>query len=295
MNELITHVHKKRWLIVHCKFDALSAGVSAVLSAFDKFFQEINEEINSDEELEGMISKVVKHFDANNLNFLSGIIPNFRGFVKDETNLIHADSSERNTFNSGEVQAATSCLNFLLNLMVKLLSSAQRPLLLFLDDLHWGDETAMALLNTLVDDLSQEAGLSNDLKRVLIVGSYRDNEVDEKHPLHATIEQIKTCEHVEMTEVCLNGLSSTDVELMVSDSLVYPRRLTRSLSKLIHQKSIGNPLFVRGKIYSCGPACTAFVFFIAHLPHHLLNRVPARAICRESHDIQLGKQEVGME
>src|SRR5262249_7972612 len=59
----------------------------------------------------------------------------------------------------------------------------EHPLALFLDDLQWLDA---ATLNLLEDLLTQ-----TDVRQVLLIGAYRDNEVTAAHPLMRTLDAIK--------------------------------------------------------------------------------------------------------
>ena len=59
----------------------------------------------------------------------------------------------------------------------------EHPLALFLDDLQWLDA---ATLDFLEDLLVQE-----DLAHLLVVGAYRDNEVDPAHPLMRRLAAIR--------------------------------------------------------------------------------------------------------
>ncbi|MBF0565457.1 MAG: AAA family ATPase [Nitrospirae bacterium] len=61
-------------------------------------------------------------------------------------------------------------LNFL-----RVFSSADHPLVLFLDDLQWADSGSEALIELIMAD--------GDFSHLLIICAYRDNEVDALHPL----------------------------------------------------------------------------------------------------------------
>lgn len=140
-------------------------------------------------------------------------------------------------FDSSDTEASKCRLHHLFGLLVKAIS--QRPVLLFFDDLHWADQASLDLMMALVHQ--QVNGGSN----VMFVGSYRSNEIADSDPLDLSLQQIKVLVSVTLTEILLNGLSCDDVNVMVSEALCYPRRLTHTLSNLIHQKSTGNPLFVK--------------------------------------------------
>ena len=59
----------------------------------------------------------------------------------------------------------------------------EHPLALFLDDLQWLDAATLDLLEDL---LTQP-----DVRHLLLIGAYRDNEVNATHPLMRKLEAIR--------------------------------------------------------------------------------------------------------
>ena len=59
----------------------------------------------------------------------------------------------------------------------------EHPLVLFLDDLQWLDSATLDVLEDLL--------LQPDLKHLLLIGAYRDNEVDHHHPLTRKLDAIR--------------------------------------------------------------------------------------------------------
>ena len=65
---------------------------------------------------------------------------------------------------------------------VGVFARSEHPLALFLDDLQWLDA---ATLDFLQDLLTQP-----DVHHLMLIGAYRDNEVDSAHPLWCKLEAI---------------------------------------------------------------------------------------------------------
>src|ERR1700678_356539 len=108
------------------------------------------------------------------------------------------------------------------------------PLGLFLDDLQWLDA---ATLDFLEDLLVQE-----DLAHLLVVGAYRDNEVDPAHPLMRRLAAIRAA-GAAVQKIRLTPLNSTDLTRLITDTFrCEPQRAT-TLAQLIHGKTAGNPFF----------------------------------------------------
>jgi PAS domain S-box-containing protein len=111
----------------------------------------------------------------------------------------------------------------------------EHPLTLFLDDLQWLD---VATLRFIEDLLSWP-----DVKHLLIVGAYRDNEVSLSHPLMLTLDLIRKA-GVIVDEIVLKPLSFEDVNHFIADALRCDRLRSESLARLVHKKTAGNPFFV---------------------------------------------------
>jgi len=110
----------------------------------------------------------------------------------------------------------------------------EHPLALFLDDLQWLDA---ATLDFLEDLLVQE-----DLAHVLVVGAYRDNEVDPAHPLMRRLSAIREA-GATVHEIRLASLASGDLVHLVADVFHCDSQPATSLAQLLHEKTAGNPFF----------------------------------------------------
>lgn len=118
---------------------------------------------------------------------------------------------------------------------------ADHPLVLFLDDLQWADDASLQLLQTLLDDPETEY--------LLLLGSFRDDEVDAVHPLRRTMNAIaQQGIPVEMLTLAPIGLESI-VELL-SDLLSADAKTVRPLGEIVQQKTQGIPFFVNAFLRS---------------------------------------------
>jgi class 3 adenylate cyclase len=111
-----------------------------------------------------------------------------------------------------------------------------RPLLLVLDDLHWADKPSLLLLQFLVRQLGTA--------RLLVLGTYRDTELDRTHPLADVRTSLRRDAAVE--RVALRGLSSPEVmtllEARAGHALDAPGR---ALAAALQRETEGNPFFVQ--------------------------------------------------
>src|ERR1700723_3246287 len=107
---------------------------------------------------------------------------------------------------------------------------AEHPLALFLDDLQWLDAATLELLERLVTD--------PDVRHLMLVGAYRDNEVSSSHPLMRTLAGIRRF-GVRMQEIVLAPLRMDDVERLVADALRTEPDAAHALAQLVHEKTGG--------------------------------------------------------
>ena len=110
----------------------------------------------------------------------------------------------------------------------------EHPLALFLDDLQWLDAATIDLLEDL---LAQQ-----DIRHLLVIGAYRDNEVDSAHPLMrklGTIRQSSTT----VQDIVLAPLNYGDLGQLIADSLHCDSTRASPLVQLVHEKTAGNPFF----------------------------------------------------
>ena len=110
----------------------------------------------------------------------------------------------------------------------------EHPLALFLDDLQWLDAATLGLLEHLITD--------PDVRHLMLVGAYRDNEVSSSHPLVRTLEAIRKA-GARMQEILLAPLRLDDIGRLLADALHCEQHAAQPLAQLVHEKTGGNPFF----------------------------------------------------
>ena len=112
---------------------------------------------------------------------------------------------------------------------------ADHPLALFLDDLQWLDGATLDLLEDLL--------ARSDLHHLMLVGAYRDNEVEAAHPLTRKLAAIRQA-GAQVQEIRLTPLARDDLRQLVADALRCKPPSAAPLAQLVHEKTAGNPFFV---------------------------------------------------
>jgi DNA-binding winged helix-turn-helix (wHTH) protein len=111
-------------------------------------------------------------------------------------------------------------------------AAASEPHLLVLDDLHWADRASLLLIEFLANELRSS--------RLVVLGSYRVDEVHAEHPLVGTLG--KVVRHADCDRVFLRGLTRDEVERFIALSGgVEP---ARPLVDAVLEKTEGNPFLI---------------------------------------------------
>ncbi|SEE89121.1 Predicted ATPase [Burkholderia sp. WP9] len=110
----------------------------------------------------------------------------------------------------------------------------EHPLVLFLDDLQWLDAGTLSLLESLL--------AAPNLRNLLLVGAYRDNEVGPAHPLARALVAIREL-GVPVHDIVLAPLQLGDVARLIGEALHAAPAEVAPLAQFIVEKTGGNPFF----------------------------------------------------
>jgi predicted ATPase/GAF domain-containing protein len=109
------------------------------------------------------------------------------------------------------------------------------PLTLVLDDLQWADAASLQLLRMLMG--------KSGVRDLLLLGAYRDNEIDPAHPLLPAVEAIEA-EGTRVQTLTLQPLAERHVTQLLSDTLNAPLKHVEPLCRLLLARTEGNPFFL---------------------------------------------------
>ncbi|MBB5018690.1 diguanylate cyclase (GGDEF)-like protein/PAS domain S-box-containing protein [Chitinivorax tropicus] len=130
---------------------------------------------------------------------------------------------------------AQNRFNMLFQRFVRVFYQADHPLVIFLDDLQWADMATLQLMEVLLID--DEAG------HLMIIGAFRDNEVNEQHPLTALTERLDR-QAAPISFIVLQSMHLEHVTRLVSDAFYCSLEEAEPLADLVLHKTAGNPFFV---------------------------------------------------
>jgi tetratricopeptide (TPR) repeat protein len=108
-----------------------------------------------------------------------------------------------------------------------------QPMLVVLEDLHDADKGTLDMLTHVSRNIANA--------RLLIVGTYRDVEVDRSHPLSAALAELRRVSS--FGRVILRGLNADEVRRMLES--ITRLEVPWGLAEALHRQTEGNPLFVQ--------------------------------------------------
>ncbi|MCC5932879.1 MAG: AAA family ATPase [Balneolales bacterium] len=126
-------------------------------------------------------------------------------------------------------------LNYLFSSFVQAITAGGNPIVMFIDDLQWADSASLSLLSVLMSN--------KELKNLMCICAYRDNEVSEAHPFITTMDEMRKKGAV-ISEISIRNLEEADVHQLISDATHLPLNQTASLAGLVYEKTLGNAFFV---------------------------------------------------
>lgn len=124
--------------------------------------------------------------------------------------------------------------NHLIGKFLRVFCRPEHPLVLFLDDLQWADASSLTLLKLIMTDETTGS--------ILVIGAYRDEEVDAAHPVSRSLDALEK-EHVSIRHIVLDALDRNEIAEIVADTVHDEQSSVAPLATLVYQKTAGNPYF----------------------------------------------------
>lgn len=163
---------------------------------------------------------------------------------------------------------------------ISVFARPEHPLALFLDDLQWLDPATLDLLEDLLT--------GSDLRHLLLIGAYRDNEVTPTHPLVRKLDAIRQA-GAPLQDIVLGPLAIEDLQQLLADCLRCESRRAAPLARLILQKTSGNAFFAIQFISALADeGLLAFDYDGAQWSWEL-NRIHAKGYTDNVVDLMVGK------
>lgn len=229
---LVHEIHKpisaRKGHFVEGKFDQYqknipySAWIQVLTGMVDFFLTE------KEAQLEDWKEKIMAAVGDNG-KLLTDVIPNLELILGPQPDVPEIGSTE-----------AQNRFNYVFQKFINIVAQKEHPLVLFLDDLQWADSASLNLVGTLMAD--------SESNYLLLIGAYRDSEVDTSHALMIEIEKLAD-NNVHIEKIILGNLLAEHVDEIVADAMHSAQLASIALAQLIFQKTYGNAFFVHQMLH----------------------------------------------
>ncbi|MBW4646833.1 MAG: AAA family ATPase [Goleter apudmare HA4340-LM2] len=221
VNEVHKPIVRQRGYFIKGKFDQFNRNIP--LSAFVQALRDLMGQLlaESDLQLAQWKTQILAAVGENG-QVLIEVIPELEQIIGKQPPATELSGS-----------AAQNRFNLLFQKFIEVFTTAEHPLVVFLDDLQWADSASLQLIKLLMSDNGY----------LLMLGAYRDNEVSPTHPFILTVEELKKAE-ITVNTITLAPLDFADVNQLIADTLSCLIALVEPLTELVMQKTQGNPFFL---------------------------------------------------
>jgi predicted ATPase/signal transduction histidine kinase len=220
VNEVHKPIVRQRGYFIKGKYDQFNRNIP--FSAFVQAFRDLMGQLlsESDEQLQTWKAQILAAVGESG-QVLIDVIPELENIIGKQPPATELSGN-----------AAQNRFNLLFQKFLQVFTSKEHPLVMFLDDLQWSDSASLNLLKLLMQDTGY----------LLILGAYRDNEVSPVHSFSLTVNEIAKTGAAVKT-ITLPPLGQSEVNQLVADTLNCELSIAQLLSKLVYQKTQGNPFF----------------------------------------------------
>lgn len=221
--EIQRPILEKKGYFIFGKYEKLRKDVpySSIIQAFQGLIKQLISE--SDMRIGIWRERLQSALEPNG-KVITDVIPDLEFIIGKQPVIEQLDPEEsQNRFNM-------VFLNF-----IKVFTTAEHPMTLFLDDLQWADLASLKLL--------KEIMVSPSIKFLLLICTYRDGEITPYHPLSITLDEIQGSGK-KINSLSLAPLNTANVNKIIMNVLRCSEEKSLDLAELIHKKTGGNPFFI---------------------------------------------------
>ncbi|MBN2737948.1 MAG: AAA family ATPase [Spirochaetales bacterium] len=233
IHEILKSIAIKKGYFISGKFDGLEKNIPyfAIIQAIEGLINQIL--LETDEKL-ALWKKNILDALSQNAQVIIDLIPALEQIIGPQPPVI-------------ELTPLESQNRFLISFreFIKVFAQKEHPLVIFLDDLQWCDLSTLELLNYLVK--------STEVKYLLYIGAFRDNEIYKDHPIVHWLEGLKERtdkSRNKLNHLVIGPLEKAAVNQLLADTFHCESHETKALSDLVYQKCEGNPFFTNQLLYS---------------------------------------------
>lgn len=221
VKEILKPIVEKNGFFIKGKYDQFNVNVpySAIYQAFISLIREILSE--PEEILNNWRKEFLEAFGPNG-QIVIDLIPDIEQIIGKQPPVQELNPTE-----------AQNRFLMIFRNFVKVISKSDHPLVLFLDDMQWCDQSSLNLIKDLI---------TKKVPHFMFICAYRDNEVGEGHPFKLTLEEISKTHQYQ--KLLLEPLDENSVVELITDTMHCDINSAKSLSDIVYKKTKGNPFFI---------------------------------------------------
>jgi histidine kinase len=231
VQELYKPITQQRGYFIAGKYEPLQRNIpySALIQAFRELIQQLLTE--TEEQIQHWRERLLIAL-GENASVLIGMIPEVEVLIGQHSGALELPPDQ-----------TQHRFHFVLEQFIRVfaqpsdsaLSTSIHPLIIFLDDLQWADNASLQLIRQWMTVFNNQ--------HLLLIGAYRDHEVDAIHPLMRSLQEIQTSGGT-ISHITLSALNLADVQALIQDTFLCAADKALPMAELTLQKTQGNPFFI---------------------------------------------------
>ena len=223
VHEIQRSIVKKQGYFIEGKFDQLHRNIpyAPLIYAFGQLIRQLLSE--GDVSLALWKEKILAALGPNG-KVVAEVIPEVELIIGAQAYIpVLSPEEEQNRF------------RYVFQNFVRIFALPSNPLVIFLDDLQWADQASLQLIEFIMSDPSDCS--------LLLIGAYRDNEVEEGHPLMIALGRMEKAGTL-LNRIILSPLSINHISRLIIEALHCADNDAADLTGLCYQKTRGNPFYL---------------------------------------------------
>ncbi|MGD8191387.1 AAA family ATPase [Brevibacillus ginsengisoli] len=224
INEVQKTQLRSKARLIYGKFDQFKQNIpfTAIIQAFQELVRQLLME--SQEELQAWRETILEAVQGMG-QIIVDVIPQLSMIIGEQPPVPELPPTEtKNRF------------QLVMQRFVRILARPEHPLVLFLDDIQWADTASLYLIQQMITDLQ--------VSHFLMIGANRVQEENAGHPLVAILTESGIHSKI-LQQISLEPLGIQELNLLLCDTLYADVQETLPLSRILLQKTEGNPFFIK--------------------------------------------------
>jgi predicted ATPase/signal transduction histidine kinase/tRNA A-37 threonylcarbamoyl transferase component Bud32 len=239
-------IARQRSYFIKGKFDQLQRDIplSGLVQAFEDLIGQLLSE--TDAQIQQWKAKILSAL-GEQAQVIIDVIPKLELIIGKQPNVTELSGT-----------AIQNRLHLLFQRFIKVFTTKEHTLVIFMDDLQWADADSLKFIQLLMTEnnvsikniklsshhLAETKSDGGNQGGLLLIGAYRNHEVSRTHPLYLTLIEIQKTKAT-INTINIEALNQADSNRLIADTLRCPEAVAIPLNQMVFAKTKGNPFFTR--------------------------------------------------